>query len=144
MRQAGSKEAFAAIDLDAVVAFAGAAWGGGARQFLLVSSVGADVASSNFYLATKGRAEATVRAMGFDRVDIFRPGLLRGERGGERRLGERIGIAVSPFTDLLTPRVWDKYRSTAAEDVAKAMAACCGSQQKGEHIHENRQISAKV
>lgn len=142
LRQAGSKRGFAAIDLDAVAAFAGAAWASGARQFMMVSSVGADAGSSNFYLATKGRAEAAVRAMGFDRVDFFRPGLLRGERRGEARLGERIGIAISPLTDRITPRRWDKFRSIAADDVAEAMAACVGSQLRGDHAHENRQIWA--
>ncbi len=140
MRQAGSKEAFAAIDLDAVTEFAGAAWGAGARQFLMVSSVGADAGASNFYLATKGRAESAVRAMGFDRVDIFQPGLLRGEREGESRMGERIGIFLSPLTDRLTPAFLDKFRSTAAEDVAAAMTRCIGLAGNGAFQHQNRDI----
>jgi hypothetical protein len=76
------------VDLDCVVAFAAAARRAGARQMVTVSSVGADASSANFYLRIKGEMERALEALGFDRLDILRPGLLRGERGGDRRLGE--------------------------------------------------------
>lgn len=138
MRLAGSEEAFFAVDHDAVVAFARTAGGAGARQFMMVSSVGAHAGSRNFYLATKGKAENAVQAVGFDRLDVFRPGLLRGNRGGEFRIGERIGILVSPLTDMLTPRVLDHYRSIASDDVAGAIAAQIGNAAQGVFVHENR------
>ena len=140
IRVAGSQAAFAAVDRDAVVAFAEAAKAAGARQFLMVSSVGASPAARNFYLKTKGEAEAGVKALGFDRVDIFRPGLLRGDRQGPKRPGEAIMMAISPITDLLTPHVFDQYRSIAAESVAGAIAACAGKSETGVHVHENRDI----
>lgn len=140
IRQAGSQAAFAAVDRDAVVTLAAAARASGARHFLLVSSVGAAASASNFYLKTKGEAEAGVRAMAFDRVDIFRPGLLRGDRGGPARPFERIMMAVSPLTDLLTPSVLDQYRSIAGHDVARAIAAALDQPQSGVHIHHNRDM----
>lgn len=140
IRVAGSQAAFAAVDRDAVVDFAKAAKAAGARQFLMVSSVGASAAARNFYLKTKGEAEAGVKALGFDRVDIFRPGLLRGDRQGSKRPGEAIMMAISPITDLLTPHVFDQYRSIAAESVAGAIAACIGRPEVGIHVHENRDI----
>lgn len=140
IKQAGSKEAFAAVDLEGVAAFAGAARMAGARQFLMVSSVGADADSGNFYLQTKGRAETAVQALGFARVDIFRPGLLRGERPGAGRTGEAFAMAVSPFTDLLTPGVFDKYRSIAATTVATAICALAGAAGEGVFIHHNRDM----
>ena len=140
IRVAGSQAAFAAVDRDAVVDFAKAAKEAGARQFLMVSSVGANASARNFYLKTKGEAEAGVRALGFDRVDIFRPGLLRGDRQGPKRPGEAIMMAISPITDLLTPHVFDQYRSIAAESVAGAIAACIGRPEGGIHVHENRDI----
>lgn len=140
LRDAGSETAFFAIDHDAVVAFARAAAGAGARHFMMVSSVGAHPGSRSFYLATKGKAEASVQAVGFDRLDIFRPGLLRGQRAGRLRLAERIGMVVAPITDLLTPFVLDHYRSTAAADVAAAIAALAGNAEPGVVIHENRSI----
>ena len=95
MRQAGSQAAFRAVDHDMVTAFARAAAAAGARRMVVASSVGADPGSANFYLRTKGEMERALGEIGFERLDILRPGLLRGERGSERRLGERIGIALS-------------------------------------------------
>ena len=95
MRQAGSQAAFRAVDFDMVVAFARAAAAAGARRMVTVSSVGADPGSANFYLRIKGEMEAALEALGFERLDIFQPGLLRGPRGGDRRPGERIAIALA-------------------------------------------------
>jgi uncharacterized protein YbjT (DUF2867 family) len=142
MAQAGSKAAFAAIDLDAVIAFAKAARSSGARQFLMVSSVGANPKAGNFYLATKGWAEEGVKAIDFERVDIFRPGLLRGQRGGAARPVERLMINLSPLTNLLTPRMFDYYRAIDADDVAGAMAALVGKDARGVFVHHNREMLA--
>lgn len=140
IRVAGSKDAFAAIDRDAVIAFAKAAYAAGVRQFMMVSSVGANTKASNFYLATKGQAEEGVKAIGFARVDIFRPGLLRGERGGTFRPVERLMINLSPLTNLLTPRPFDHYRAIDADDVAGAMAGCAGKAGQGTFVHHNREM----
>ena len=140
MAQAGSKAAFAAVDHDAVIAIAKAAKADGARQFMMVSSVGANAKASNFYLATKGKAEEDIKASGFDRVDIFRPGLLRGERGGKTRPVERLMIGLSPITNLLTPRLFDHYRAIDAGDVAGAVASLVGKAGHGAFVHHNREM----
>jgi uncharacterized protein YbjT (DUF2867 family) len=140
IRQAGSQSAFRAVDHDLVVELAKAAKEAGARQIIIVSSVGASAGSSNFYLKTKGQAEDAVQALGFARVDIMRPGLLRGDRRGPPRIGERFAVALSPLTDLLTPRVFDRYRSIAAADVAAAMAHCLGASPEGTFVHHNREM----
>jgi uncharacterized protein YbjT (DUF2867 family) len=142
IKAAGSQAAFAAVDHHAVVSFASACHAAGARQLLLVTSVGADAGSRNFYLSTKGKAEADVRGLGFARVDIFRPGLLVGQRAGPLRAGERLAIAVSPLTDLLTPNVLSRYRSTPAEVVARAMSGISGAMEAGEFIHHNDDMRA--
>jgi uncharacterized protein YbjT (DUF2867 family) len=142
IRKAGSRAAFAAVDHDAVLAVAKAAKSAGARQFLTVSSVGADAASSTFYLATKGRTEADLIALGFDRLDIFRPGLLLGERQGDLRPAERLAALLSPLTNALTPRRFDRYRAIEARDVAAAMACAVGQPDSGVYIHHNREMLA--
>jgi uncharacterized protein YbjT (DUF2867 family) len=142
MAQAGSKAAFAAVDLDAVIAFAKAARVCGARQFMMISSVGANPKAGNFYLATKGQAEEGVKAIGFERVDIVRPGLLRGDRGGTARAVERLMINLSPITNLLTPRMFDHYRAIDADAVAGAMAALVGKAARGVFVHHNREMLA--
>ena len=142
IRKAGSRAAFAAIDHDAVLAVAGAARAAGARQFMLVSSVGANARASNFYLATKGRVENDVIALGFERTDIFRPGLLVAARAGDPRFVEQLMMALSPVTNLLTPAAFDRYRAIAARDVAAAMAGAVGAASAGVHIHHNREMLA--
>ena len=137
-RAAGrSQAAFRAVDRDAVVAVAGAARRAGARQAIVVSSVGASPASRSFYLRTKGEMEAALAGVGFDTLDILRPGLLRGSRGGERRFGERLATAASPLTDRLVP---DRYRSIAAERVAAAIAALVGRDDRGDAVLHNSEI----
>lgn len=142
IKAAGSKDAFAAVDLVAVQAFAQACRKSGARQFIMVTSVGADPKSGNFYLATKGKAEIAACAAGFERVDIMRPGLLVGTRSGPTRVGERLAIAISPFTDLITPNVLSRYRSIPAECVAKAIAGITGATEHGIFRHHNDDMRA--
>ena len=47
-----------------------------------------------------GEAEQGLGRLGIPRLDILRPGLLRGPRE-ELRVGEKIGMLVSPLADLL-------------------------------------------
>jgi uncharacterized protein YbjT (DUF2867 family) len=140
MRKAGSEAAFAAVDRDMVLTFAAAARKAGTRRFLTVSSAGADRASRNFYLHLKGEVEAELEALGFDRLDIFRPGLLRGPRGADRRLGERIGIALSPIVNLALRGPLDRFAAIDAAAVAAAMAATLKETAAGTILHHNRQI----
>jgi uncharacterized protein YbjT (DUF2867 family) len=140
LKQAGSEAAFAAIDLDSVLAFARASLAAGARRLMVVTSIGAHPSSRNFYLATKGKLEQEIQTIGFDRVDVFRPGLLRGERAGPLRLGEKIAMSISPLTDLLTPKAFDHFRSIMAADVAKAIVRTTGATECGTFFHDNRAI----
>lgn len=139
-RKAGSWPAFEAVDRDAVLGFARAARAAGARQFVTISSVGADPESRNEYLALKGRVEVALAEIGFDRLDIMRPGLLRGPRGGDRRPGERIGIALSPLVNLVMRGRLDRFAAIDATVVAAAIAALIGKGPDGRFIHHNREI----
>src|SRR5687768_7623161 len=142
MRQAGSQEAFRAVDLDTVVAFARAAAAAGARRMVTVSSVGADPGSANFYLRTKGEMEAALEGLGFERLDILRPGLLRGPRGGDRRPGERVAIALSPLVNLFLRGRLDRFAAIDADVVAGAVAGALRQTAPGTRPHENRSIRA--
>ena len=144
MKKAGSKEEFAAVDRDLVSAVAAAAKAAGARQFIAISSTMADSSASSFYLKTKGEAEDLLRAQKFDRLDIIRPGLLRGERVADSRLGESLAIAASPVLDLLLHGQFRRYRSILASDVADAIVALMGNVLSGTHVHENDAIWAMV
>jgi uncharacterized protein YbjT (DUF2867 family) len=139
-RKTGSWEQFERIDRHMVVAFARAALEGGASQMLVVSAEGADPGSSDDYLALRGRAEQDLRSLGFERLDLLRPGLLRGPRGGDRRLKERLAIALSPITNVFKGGADHPSAAIDAAVVARAIAALLGAPQPGTFIHENREI----
>ena len=135
IRQAGSREAFLAVDRDLVLALAESARGLGARQALLVSSVGASAQSGNFYLRVKGEAERGLAALGFERVDCLRPGLLLGERA-ERRRAEGLGQRLAPLANPLMRGPLRRYRAIGADTVAGAMVALAGRPEEGRFVHE--------
>jgi uncharacterized protein YbjT (DUF2867 family) len=141
-KKAGSWAAFEAVDRQAVVGFAAAAKEAGARQMMMVSSVGAAAAAGNRYLALKGQVEDEVAALGFARLDIVRPGLLVGDRGDDRRTGERIAILLSPLINPLLRGGLDQYRAIAALTVAAAMARLAGNEGAGRFVQTNRALVA--
>lgn len=140
MREAGSRAAFRAVDRDLVLAVARAARAAGAVQMASVSSAGADPDSRSFYLRCKGETDAALAGLGFASLDIFRPGLLRGPRGGDRRLGERIGIAASYLVNPFLLGPLDRYAAIEADRVAAAIAAALAEPRPGLRLHDNRAI----
>lgn len=128
IRKAGTREAFRAVDHDAVLAFARAARGKGARVFLHVSALGADPRSRVFYSSVKGQVEEAVARLGFDSVYALRPSILDGERA-ESRPAERLGLIVARALGPLLGR----YRPTPAEAVAQVMVALARSPAPGSH-----------
>lgn len=141
-RKAGRNEAaFRAIDHDLVVALAAAAKDSGTETFVLVSSVGADAHAKTHYLRVKGETEAAITRLRFRRFDILQPGLLRGKRGGDRRLLERLAILASPLTDRLLRGPRRKYRSIRASVVAAAAIQCAGEKAQGRFVHDNDAIA---
>lgn len=120
MRRAGSKRAFLAVDHDAVLAFARAARAAGASRFAIVSSVGAKAGAGNFYLDTKGRVEAALATLGFERLVILRPSLLDGDRQEFRPLEQPAILAARLLNPLLAGPL-RRYRAIAAQDVADAL-----------------------
>ena len=131
------EEAFRAVDQHLVLDTARAAKEQGVDRFVAVSSVGADTASKNFYLRVKGETERELTKLRFNRLDILRPGLLRGKRENDRRLVERIGIAAAPVANLLLHGKYRQYRAIDAETVAQAAIALAKSAARGRFVHDN-------
>ena len=139
LAKAGSREAFRAVDVDAVLAFARWAREAGATTFVLVSSVGAHASASSFYLRCKGEAEEGVAGMGFARFVALRPSLLLGPRG-ERRRGEAIAQSLAPLASLLLAGPLRRYRAIDAEDVAAAAARAALDRPAGRFLWEHDAI----
>lgn len=140
--KAGKDEAaFRAVDQELVMQTARAAQKHGVKRMIAVSSVGADTAAKNFYLRVKGEVERDLLKVGFDRLDILRPGLLRGTRENDRRVGERLGIALSPLLDLALHGKYRKFRSVSAEMVADCILALALRRAGGKFVHDSDGIT---
>jgi uncharacterized protein YbjT (DUF2867 family) len=118
--KAGSKDAFRAVDHDAVLSFARAAKKAGAKKFLVVTAMGADAKSMIFYNRVKGEVERALTGVGFESLVVFRPSLLLGERG-EVRKAEKIAMRLSPFFSPLFVGPLANYKPIDASRVARAM-----------------------
>jgi uncharacterized protein YbjT (DUF2867 family) len=135
IKKAGSQEAFRRVDYDYVLAFARVGQRAGARQFLLVSALGADPASRIFYSRVKGEVEAAVQQLPYQGIQIFRPSFLMGDRA-EVRLAERIGVPLARVVAPLLVGPLRRYRPIHAADVARAMAQIAKEAPRGPNVFE--------
>lgn len=134
LRSAGSKGAFRKVDYDYVVGAAELAAKAGAKQFLLVSAVGASPGALAFYSRVKGEAEQAIAKLGLPAVHFLRPSLLLGPRA-EKRPGEAAAKALAPLLSAITVGPLAKYRPVQAEEVARRMVEIAKSGQTGVHVH---------
>ena len=139
-RASGRNEAvFRASDKDLVLACAQAAKAAGVRQCIVVSSVGAAISSRGLYLRVKGEVEDALVKLKFERLDILRPGLLRGPRE-ERRPAEKLAMFAAPLVDPLLHGGARKYRSVRATAVADAILQLAVEKPRGRFVHEHDAI----
>jgi uncharacterized protein YbjT (DUF2867 family) len=141
IRQAGSEDAFRRVDIDTVLAFARAAKAAQAQRFVVVSSVGADPKSKNFYLRTKGEMEQALIGVGFPNLDILQPSVLLGWRAEIRPLELVATLLLPIFNPLLTGKR-EPYRGIAARTVAEAMVGATRSGRRGTQRHTYSTIKA--
>ncbi|MEE4132431.1 oxidoreductase [Pseudomonas viridiflava] len=132
IKQAGSQDAFKAVDLDLVVAFAKRARELGARHLLVISAVNADTRSSVFYSRIKGEMEQALRAQDWPQLTIARPSLLVGNRP-ETRWAEQL---AAPIAKLIP----GKYGAIEACQLARALWRLALEEQDGERIVESDEL----
>ena len=141
IKKAGSQPAFRRVDFEYPLQIAERGLNAGAKQFLLVSSVGANSKSGNFYLRTKGELEDALRNLPFAGLHIFRPSFLVGERK-EQRTGEGIGVAISEALKFAMVGSLRKYRPVQANTVALAMVKAALRGDSGAHVYEYSEIES--
>lgn len=139
IKKAGSQEAFQKVDLEYPVKIAKIASANGVKQFSIISSIGANPNSSNFYLRTKGKCEEELRKLAFQSTSIFRPSLLVGNRK-EFRLGEKIGEVLMRLLSIFMIGKLRKYRAIKVQKVAYAMFQIAQENTVGYHIYESDKI----
>jgi len=142
IKQAGSPEAFRAVDQTAVLAFAWLAQRHGAESFLVISSLGAHAQSRVFYSRVKGEMEAALAVLGFKYLAIFQPSLLVGPRVPPR-FGEKVVACMLGLATPLLRGPLRKYRVIPAAVVARAMLRCAlGERGSGVQVFPSDHIQA--
>jgi len=135
--KAGTAEAFRAVDHGAVMAFARAAYGAGARRFEVVTAHGADARSLVLYNRVKAEVEADLQLVGFTSLAIARPSLLLGDRA-ESRPGERAAVVASRLLGgLLRPF---GARPIEADVVARALVAIAHDPPSGAVVYPSSRL----
>ncbi|MBS7690856.1 oxidoreductase [Pseudomonas lalucatii] len=132
IKQAGSQEAFRAIDLDLVLAFARRARELGARHLLVVSALGANARSAVFYNRIKGEMEEALQAQDWPQLTLVRPSLLLGPRR-DFRLGERL---AAPLLRWLP----GKYGGIEATVLARALWRLALEEDRGVRVIESDRL----
>jgi len=120
IKKAGSQDAFIQVDFDIPTSIAHMASEFSIPNLVVISSLGANAASSNFYLRTKGKMEESVRKIYSGNLKFIRPSLLIGKRK-ELRFFECMAMAFMLLFGWLLIGPLRKYRGVYARDVAKAM-----------------------
>ena len=117
LKTAGSKEAQRKVDYDYQYNFAKAAKENEVEDYILVSSYGANPKSKIFYSRMKGELEQSIKALHFNKLMIFQPGML--DRKDSERTGEVLGGKIIKFANKFGVLTQQKPLPTAV--LAKAM-----------------------
>lgn len=141
IRKAGSQAAFRTVDHDYPLAAARLAREAGARQYLIVTAMGADLRSSIFYNRVKGEVEEAIGSLGLPALHIFRPSLLLGQRQESRPAEAIASFIVRPLAFLFAGPL-RRYRPIEGAAVAEAMRRVARADTPGIHIYESNRIAA--
>ncbi len=128
----GERESFKLIDFYYSLSIAKLAYDYGARSIALVSAIGAQEGSFNYYFHIKGKLENEIKKIGYENMCFARPGHLLGERKDFR--GYEIPILESGlrFAAPFMQGPLTNFRQVEAKQVAKSMIKNIRSRNKGE------------
>lgn len=119
LKIAGSKENQRKIDVDYTVNFARLCEEK-TRSFNVVSAIGANSKSKNFYNSLKGELEDKLKEMNLGILRIFQPSLLISKREDGRFL-EELFIKISPLFKVLLKGKTKKYSPIEASLLGKVI-----------------------
>ena len=131
------------IDHDYPLFFAKEGLKNGLKQFHLISALGADAKSSNFYTKMKGETEDELKQLSIPSIYIYQPSFLSGNRTEKRPL-EKVVLLVMKLIDPLLLGGLKKYQSINAITVAKAMINESIKNKKGIFVHKSDKIKELV
>ena len=133
---AGSKENQRKIDVDYTVNFAKLCEGK-VRSFNVVSAIGANSKSKNFYNSLKGELEDKLKEMNLGVLRIFQPSLLISKREDGRFL-EELFIKISPLFKILLKGRTKKYRPIEVSLLGKEIVRfACENKSEGTYTYND-------
>jgi uncharacterized protein YbjT (DUF2867 family) len=141
IREAGSQQAFRAVDHDLVLQVARIALAAGAVRLVVISAAGANERSRNFYLRVKGETERALVSLSFAAVDIMQPSVLLGSRRELRPL-EMLAQGLLWTVNPLLFGTAARYRGIAAGTVAAAMLGAARSGRRGVNRYTYREMNS--
>jgi uncharacterized protein YbjT (DUF2867 family) len=130
----GDMTAYRKVDFDIPLDSARAGLKNGSEKFLLVSAVGANQDSGNFYLKLKGETEAALKKLDYPALHIFQPSLLMGDRN-EFRITEKIAQVLMPVFSFVLAGKLSKYKPVKGVDLARAMINAAKSTRTGNNVY---------
>jgi hypothetical protein len=136
-----SQEAFRAVDQRLVIACARAAREAGAQHCIVVSSVGADAKSGNFYLRVKGEVEEELGRLGFAASTSCGRDCCAATGAASGAWARRLAIMASSVVDRLLWGNAARFRSICAQTVAEAILRLSQARTPGKFTHYNQQIA---
>ena len=139
IKKAGSKKAFRKVDFGYPKQFAAFALQNKVKNYFIISSLGANAKSGNFYLKTKGEIQDFLKDCNFESVAVLQPSLLLGNRT-EFRLGEKVGAFFMKTLSFLFVGNLKKYKPIESETVAKALLKIAQTNNIGFKIYESDAI----
>lgn len=141
IKKAGSQEAFRKVDFNYPLDLAKLTLSNGARQYLIITSIGANEKSKVFYTRVKGEIENELTKLNFKSISIFRPSMILGERK-EKRFKEKAGLILFKIISPLLAGSLKRYKGIEASDIARAMLICAKEYHAGISIYESNVIKS--
>ncbi len=116
------KPKFEEVDFGLVIKLAKMALDVGIKDISVISSVMADKNSLNHYLKIKGEMEEEIKKLSFNKINIFRPSHLLGERENKIGLDVQIFEKVTNIFGHVLPSQLKDFKNVEARTLAKNMA----------------------
>ena len=106
-----SEEELKALEIGVVGGFARGCHAGGITRFALLSAVGSNVESRVRYVRIMGLKEQAVHAIGFNRLAVFRPGIIGGN------------VHTPGYVAWLGRLIPGRFGTIEQDDIARAFVA---------------------
>ena len=125
------KPKFEEVDFGLVIKLAKMALDIGIKDISVISSIMADKNSLNHYLKIKGEMEEEIKKLSFNKINIFRPSHLLGERENKIGLDVQIFEKVTNIFGQVLPSQLKDFKNVEARTLAKNMVTEAFSNKTG-------------